>query len=1681
MRITDDWTSTADPWEDWWSNSYSPTATLDPVQMAEDFTPDDLSSYYQPPQEQTFDYGSSPMFDDSGMGWESEEERRRSAFVAADRASLEGLPDYLTNPYAQYDDYLRQYGTPDPNDPRTNPNVARELQYGSAVSGGNPVSVVATDVLKAGHVPFAEPLGMAAGTLADAATYGALSGMAGGNEDITSKGLWGEAAFAAVNSGSLGLGKGLPGLGRNAAGNVTGNLAVNYVPQGLEAYSQTGLPGSDVAGNPYVQTGAAIASAIPAFMVGYKSPEIVKGLGRGAGAGLRSLDEAAVGLDARINESAGFEAGGRTTAGMAAKKGNAGSQGEIYERLSREFEGDGVQPDTIRLAEEWTATNATPAWERMKAGTGTPGDSSTVAASNALHRLIEDATAQGKLAPSAGGVDDAAIRAIRDKQGDAYRAANSITNPIAYEKAIARADKQADAALAALKTQDVPEPRPVTPEERLAEARASDARTRERWAAEEVIANDKLDNYGPVSGAEILALGTRRVGETDFPGRFEAEYDALARARKLDPNAPGPLSETRPATPDAPVARAEPPVVPPRKPPTATGGPGAPPPHNPIEAAQARKEAEGITGRTTLGRTGPLGNVGEMEQLLARQADEARVAAFHGNAITAETRAMDTARGVLKQSTQNRLTGPEMAAARSEQARAGQSAYRDAIQSGSSPAEANAARKAAMGGQIVNESLPGDFSPTVLRTLENRIAKAEEAGIISPFDGIAAHSALDKIQTGAKTVEPNEAEVLRRVFGEVFTDSVLPNQPHIGTGFEATGPTLPGFEAMGEAATPGVGPHLRSQPPIDVVNPRGIAPEVAQQSTPVDLIARRDAALVRFATADDAASVAERQAVGQSKGEFLANQARGKGKVLSDTWKARQEDLWAKKLATAKDQGAATTAGRLRADANRELAQVNDLARQFRPEGVGDIPTAGPAMRTTGDITPSGDLVLRGQTAADVELGVTPHAGESRSVAAARRGTELKTTRQKAISALVDVINLPRAFKAGFDASATLRQSLPLGLSNPSRWRQSFGAQVRSMRSQEAFDQAMNAIRTAPLAGLREKAGLFLAHAGATDKLSVREEMFATRLAGKIPGLRNSERGYVAMLDTLRANVFDDTVERWLKQGVTPSEQDLKSLAATINHATGRGTGTLFDQAGTALSLGFFAPRYWVSKPQMFFDLATATPLVRREAAKTVAVWLGGMATMTALVELAGGKTGVNPLGGDFGQVGWGDTTYDVTGGLATDVRLASRLITGKKQTGGGMASIDRPDVLGRYVRGKLSPSAALSFDLLSGKDYNGNATRLDSLSRVQLNATNLFGNLFMSDVLDAFKNEAEGMRGLSPAAFAKFVATALLAGLGANPRVDNSDTTQLDNKIKKELGIGYFEAIELSKNDPAFRQKFLDWTSQPEIAAQIQANIETSAKRGSPGAIAMLKAQALTEEYRGYQEVDDAELGTTLTPDQWRDKRNDRQIALRAKKEIIYEGSTSEEKTKLDRYYAQFDKPIADGGARKPNGEIDFDRLDAWLAKQDEATRQLVAIKTGGGTETEQRYFAARSALDTTGYFDLYDAAWTKLQASNPSLAGFATEEEWRSAALSHVMPALQQKYPGASDVQLQARANEEIAKMTVSKKLVEVKNKKVEYDWAIANPEEFMQAIEWGYLEPDTQEKKWQQAMWATYGKKQ
>ena len=671
---------------------------------------------------------------------------------------------------------------------------------------------------------------------------------------------------------------------------------------------------------------------------------------------------------------------------------------------------------------------------------------------------------------------------------------------------------------------------------------------------------------------------------------------------------------------------------------------------------------------------------------------------------------------------------------------------------------------------------------------------------------------------------------------------------------------------------------------------------------------------------------------------------------------------------------------------------------RYNPQG-GAMATAGPEMRPIVDPGAPGNLVLRGQTVADAELGVVPIPGERKSVAYARRAAQSETFRERASATIADVINLPRAFKTGFDMSATLRQALPLGAAHPVAFGRAFRAQVRAMASPKAYDEIITGIQQAPFAELRKKAGLFLGHAS-DEVIGPREEAFLSRLAGKIPVLRGSERGYVAMLDKLRADVFDSTIESWLKQGISPAEQNVKDLADFINHATGRGTGEFLDRIGNKAALAFFAPRYAVSRPQLVADLVMKGGPVRKEVAKSLVAWLGGVGTLAALAGVAlDAETEINPLSGGFAKTRIGRQSFDLTGGLGIDLRTLAQVISGKRADArGNLVEVNRLGTIGRFTRGKLSPTAALAIDALSGKDYQGyeiDWQRLTGPGSGGAELFNTFGNLFLQEVAEAGK-EAFG-EGVSGRKLLQVAAVAAAAFLGAGVQTDTSPYTDREDWSLATFGKPWDEL-------PSAQRALLPPGIRNAIAASFEGRNPDAAAESRERDARLAEADRVYEEgiTLAFDRLDKARAsGDPATErrgiEDFKDALDKLQNDRRAKRGE-HEFPESANLTPLDRavnaWYGIYDQP----GVRDPlTGKVDRERVEelqlGLLSLWDSETQRYVMGRVMGGrnmTVEEAQELAQGAAPDRlTQYYDdlrkiaetgVYDApSWTRFRLEHP------------------------------------------------------------------------------------------------------
>lgn len=347
---------------------------------------------------------------------------------------------------------------------------------------------------------------------------------------------------------------------------------------------------------------------------------------------------------------------------------------------------------------------------------------------------------------------------------------------------------------------------------------------------------------------------------------------------------------------------------------------------------------------------------------------------------------------------------------------------------------------------------------------------------------------------------------------------------------------------------------------------------------------------------------------------------------------------------------------------------------------------------------------------------------------------------QKAGGAAMEAINLSRAIKTSFDLSAVLRQGGFIALGHPLRAAKSIPAMFKALTKKGEF--AVNQeILNRPNYRLYEQSKLYLAEHG--QKLSQMEEAYMSRWAEKVPGVAASQRAYTTFLNKLRADSFDAMIEGLAKDGRKPTPEEAKAVANYINVATGRGNLGAKENALVGLNTVFFAPRYVASR----FQLLAGQPLYRGSAAtrkmvaKEYGRFLAGIGTVYALGIAAGGSVETDPRSADFGKIRFGNTRLDPLAGLAQVTVLVARLATGEtKTTSGKVVPIrgdnvpyggsNSADVIGRFMRSKLSPVVGTSIDVLAGKDVVGQKVMPETMPE------RLLMPLAFNDIYTAMKEE---------------------------------------------------------------------------------------------------------------------------------------------------------------------------------------------------------------------------------------------------------------------------------------------------------------------------------------------------------
>lgn len=408
-----------------------------------------------------------------------------------------------------------------------------------------------------------------------------------------------------------------------------------------------------------------------------------------------------------------------------------------------------------------------------------------------------------------------------------------------------------------------------------------------------------------------------------------------------------------------------------------------------------------------------------------------------------------------------------------------------------------------------------------------------------------------------------------------------------------------------------------------------------------------------------------------------------------------------------------------------------------------------------------------------------------------------KSGKKTVSSWISDVINAPRSIMASMDLSAPLRQGLPM-IHRKEYWT-AFGSMFKQI-GKAGFDTVKDEIHARPSYHLMKDSGLALSDIDDVD-MSHHEEKFLSNLATKIPVfghvVKGSERAYVGFLNKLRADTFDTLVNNARSAGKQLAPKDIQDIAKYINTATGRGDlnglvpkflrGEEFDanKASPLLAGLFFSPRLMASRfsminPVYYYKLS---PIARAEAAKSLLSTVTFTATTLGLAHMAGLKVGYDPRQTDFGKIRVGHTTYDMTGGFSSYMRLIAQTAYGERVNpdGSKTAMPNRVDTIGNFLRNKESPPLSEAHSLLKGVDNNYNKVDRKHLSNVLEDMGKDFVPLVAQDTYAVYKDAGAGQAAIS--------AVPDIFGIGVNtydPAKKASRKTKFEDFGKGGFGKGF-------------------------------------------------------------------------------------------------------------------------------------------------------------------------------------------------------------------------------------------------------------------------------------------------------
>lgn len=331
-------------------------------------------------------------------------------------------------------------------------------------------------------------------------------------------------------------------------------------------------------------------------------------------------------------------------------------------------------------------------------------------------------------------------------------------------------------------------------------------------------------------------------------------------------------------------------------------------------------------------------------------------------------------------------------------------------------------------------------------------------------------------------------------------------------------------------------------------------------------------------------------------------------------------------------------------------------------------------------------------------------------------------------STLRKILDLNRTLLTAFDLSPAGRQGRPL--MHRKEWWTSLDDMFKAFGSEKAFNNINQSIKEHPSGYFESKVSSTTGKVGKSfaedsglhlgDGLNNQEEIFRSKWAEKVPGVRASNRAFTGFLNKLRSDTFANMVDLAKASGKSPETDKVlaNQIADFVNIHTGRGNLGKLEPIAKELADVFFAPRLMAAKLQRYTQVlnpkfyATMDPQVRNETLKSLLATAGLGYALGEGARMLGAQVNDDPTNTDFRKIKIGNTRLDVFGGDQQYLVAAARMLSGKSTssvtgkttdlTAGRFGQKNRTTVAEDFFTQKLAPLPSFVWAWMKGRDFDG-------------------------------------------------------------------------------------------------------------------------------------------------------------------------------------------------------------------------------------------------------------------------------------------------------------------------------------------------------------------------------------------